>query len=53
MDQNSPSDTGAGNPVWIEVLDEHADHGITVEPHGVERGDTRVCFKRNPPLYVV
>ncbi|KAK2861168.1 hypothetical protein FQN49_004474 [Arthroderma sp. PD_2] len=53
MDPNSQNDTAAGHPVWTEIVDEHADHGITVEPHGVERGDKRTALSQRRNLYFV
>ncbi|KAM5437963.1 hypothetical protein McanCB56680_003953 [Microsporum canis] len=54
MDQKLRSDASS-NPAWVTVVEEHADHGITVEPHGVERGDRRFPYATNypqEPLYL-
>lgn len=53
MDQKLRSDAASSNPAWVTVVEEHADHGITVEPHGVERGDRRVCLRGTLYLYIL
>ncbi|KAM5473270.1 hypothetical protein MferCBS49748_001080 [Microsporum ferrugineum] len=53
MDQKLRSDAASSNPAWVTVVEEHADHGITVEPHGVERGDRRTALSQRRNLYFV